>query len=93
MTSRTTKQFWEMLAALPEQIRRQAREAYRRFQQDPKLPGLQFKKVHTTLPIYSARINIYYRAVGVVTGDQIVWFWIGGHNDYDQLLDRLQRKS
>jgi hypothetical protein len=89
MKSRTTKQFWELLAALPDQVRRQAREAYVRFQQDPNQPGLQFKRVHTKALVYSARINIHYRAVGTVSGDEIVWFWIGSHTDYDALLSRL----
>jgi len=45
--------------------------------------------VHPTLPVYSARVNREYRAVGVRDGDEMVWFWIGGHTEYDQLLIRL----
>jgi hypothetical protein len=89
MKSRTTKQFWNLLTALPEQVRRQAREAYRRFQQDPNLPGLEFKRVHAKLPIYSARIGIHYRAVGTMSNDEIVWFWVGSRGDYGALLHRM----
>jgi len=74
---------------LPEQVQRQAKIAYSRFQQDPFHPGLQFKQVHEVKPIYSARISRDYRAVGIKNGDEIVWFWIGSHSDYDKLLSRL----
>jgi hypothetical protein len=47
---------------------------------------LQFKKVSQTDPLYSVRINRHYRALGLWEGDRIDWFWIGGHDEYDQLL-------
>jgi len=78
-----------MLRALPYDIRQQAREAYRYFQADPHHPGLQFKKVHTVRPIYAARINLNYRAVGILEDDEITWFWIGPHDEYEKLLRRL----
>ena len=89
MNLRTTERFRRAYAALPESVRRQARDAYRLFAQNPHHPGLRFKRVHATLPIYSARVNREYRAVGVRDGDEIVWFWIGAHDAYDQLLVRL----
>jgi hypothetical protein len=89
MNSRTTRRFRELFAALPAHIQRQAREAYRIFQQNPAHPGLRFKQVHADPPIYSARVGISYRAVGALDGHTVVWFWIGSHADYDQLLDQL----
>jgi hypothetical protein len=84
MNSRTTRQFRELLSALPARVRQQAREAYRQFQQNSAHPGLHFKKVHDDPPIFSARVGIGYRAAGVLTADAIVWFWIGSHADYDK---------
>jgi hypothetical protein len=89
MNSRTTRRFRELLAALPAHVRQQAREAYRLFQQNPAHPGLRFKEVHADPPIYSARVGIGYRAVGVLDGDTVVWYWIGSHADYDRLLAQL----
>lgn len=89
MNSRIIKQFRTLLGALPEQVREQAREAYRLFRQNPSHPGLRFKKVHDDPPIYSARVGIGYRAVGARDGSTIVWFWIGSHAEYDQLLEQL----
>ncbi|HUT11665.1 MAG TPA: hypothetical protein VMY42_14285 [Thermoguttaceae bacterium] len=74
---------------MPGQVRRQASEAYKLFSQDSNHASLRFKKVHATEPVYSARISIGYRAVGVLDGDEIVWFWIGSHTDYEKVLERL----
>lgn len=32
---------------------------------------------------------MHYRAVGTVDGNEIVWFWIGSHAEYDYLLKQL----
>jgi hypothetical protein len=74
---------------LPARAREQARRAYRRFQQDPGHPALRFKSVHPTQPVYSVRIGLHYRALGVLDGDAVIWFWIGSHADCDGLLTRL----
>jgi hypothetical protein len=89
MNSRTTRQFRECLADLPETVKRQARDAYRLFRQNPAHPGLHFKQVHADPPTYSARVGLGYRAVGALDGDTVVWFWIGSHADYDKLLKQL----
>jgi hypothetical protein len=84
--SRTTPRFRELLAALPEHIQRQARVAHARFVEDPDHPGLNFKRVHSTIPMYSVRIGRNYRAIGLWEGDEIRWVWIGSHADYDKFL-------
>jgi mRNA-degrading endonuclease RelE of RelBE toxin-antitoxin system len=89
MNSRTTRQFRELLASLPARVRQQAREAYRQFQQNPFHPGLNFKLVHSDPSIYSARVGIGYRALGVLEGGTVIRYWIGSHADYDKLLARL----
>lgn len=89
MTSHTTEAFHEALAKLPKEIRQRARIAYRQFLADPRHRSLQFKKVHSTRPIYSARVTDDYRVVGLLDGDDIVWFWIGKHEIYERLLKSL----
>lgn len=89
MKSFTTKRFREAFRHMPRHIQRQARKAYRLFQQNPYHPSLQFKQVHPTKPIYSVRISIDYRALGVREGDEIIWFWIGSHADYNNLIANL----
>ena len=89
MTSKTTGLFRSALSALPPEIQQQAREAYKLFEQNPHHPSLRFRKVHATEPIFSARVTLNYRAVGIREGDTIIWFWIGSHAEYERLLARL----
>jgi hypothetical protein len=70
-------------------MREVARKAYLLFSTNPAHPSLNFKRVHHTEPIYSARISRGYRAVGLLEADDITWFWIGNHGDYDRLLKEL----
>lgn len=89
MNSRTTQQFRTLFAALPAEVQRQGRAAYRLFQQNPQHPGLHLRQVHPVEPVYSARIGMHYRAVGVRDDNEIVWFWVGPHAEYDKLLTRF----
>lgn len=84
--SRTTRQFRKALAGLPAEARQQAMKAYRLFQADPSHPSLHFKKLQGEENIYSARAGLGYRAIGAMRGSRIVWFWIGGHADYDRMF-------
>jgi hypothetical protein len=77
MKSITTERFRKLYRDLSEISRKQAREAYKQFIQNPQHPSLHFKQVHAGKSVYSARINKNYRVLGVLTGDEIVWFWIG----------------
>jgi hypothetical protein len=87
--SRTTEKFRGLFILLPEVIKVQAKVAYQQFKKDPYHPSLQFKRIHSSKPIYSVRVNIDYRAVGIIKDNEIVWFWIGSHNVYDKLLKKL----
>lgn len=86
MTSRTTARFRKALALLPPHVRTRARFAYQLFARDPWHPALQFKRVHPTEPIYSARVGLGHRALAVRDGDTVIWFWIGSHAEYDRLV-------
>jgi hypothetical protein len=89
LKSRTTERFRTALGRLPASIRHRAGAAYGLFRNDPHHPSLRFKQVHPTRLIYSVRIGLGYRALGVRDGDDITWFWIGSHADYDRLLTDL----
>jgi hypothetical protein len=90
MNSATTERFWKCYAGLPAEVKAQAREAYAHFSRDPFYPSLHFKRIHSARPVFSVRISIDYRAVGIVQGEEITWFWIGSHAEYDQLLKRVR---
>ncbi len=83
-----TPRFRALLAALPEDAQRQAREAYRLFAVNPRHPSLRFRRVREEAPTHSARVGAHYRALGYFEGETIVWVWIGTHAEYDRLLSR-----
>lgn len=96
MRSRCKRDFWEMFNKLPLDVQREARNAYRDFRADPSTPGLNFEPVTPKKIVWSVRINAQYRALGARrqdTSDLIVWFWIGTHNAYDNLIYQLSRKG
>ncbi len=86
MKSRLTKEFRQRFARLPREIKDQARASYRLFKVDPYYPSLHFKRIDSQEPIYSVRIGLHYRAVGVWEGDTIIWNFIGTHEEYNHLL-------
>ncbi|MGH9619204.1 MAG: hypothetical protein ACRD45_05760 [Bryobacteraceae bacterium] len=89
MISRATRRFWSAYRELPSEAREAARKAYAAFGNNPAHPSLNFKKVHAHEPVYSVRVTRGYRAVGLLEGDEITWFWIGTHADYERLLSSL----
>jgi mRNA-degrading endonuclease RelE of RelBE toxin-antitoxin system len=85
----TSARFRKAFSELPDRIQRQARQAFRQFQQNPNHPSLGFKQVHPSRPIYSVRIGLGFRAIGIRENNEIIWFWIGSHADYDRLLSQM----
>lgn len=83
MKHQATSRFWECYQSLPEDIRRQADEAFERLKADPRHPSLHLKKVGR---FWSARVGLRYRALAVESDDGLVWFWIGTHADYDNIV-------
>ena len=67
-------------------MKREAKEAYQLFQRNPGHPSLHFKKLEGEERIYSVRIGPQYRALGAMKPNRIVWFWIGGHDEYDRRI-------
>lgn len=89
MQSQTTEKFRALFAAAPPAVQARIHAAYRLWAENPRHPSLRFKKVHSTLPIYSARVDLDWRAVGVLKSETMVWFWVGPHSEYEKLLAAL----
>ena len=77
------------MTKLPEEVKHRARQAYKLWKQNNNHPGLHFKQIHEKEPIYSVRIGLSYRALGVRQEDTIIWFWIGSHEEYNNLIANL----
>jgi mRNA-degrading endonuclease RelE of RelBE toxin-antitoxin system len=89
MKSSVTKTFRKRLNDLPVAVQEQAAKAYELWQDDPYHPSLQFKRVSQIQPIYSARVSLNYRVLGLLESEHIYWYWIGAHDEYDELLKRM----
>ncbi len=89
MKSSTTAQFWKLYRALPREIQYRADSAYRLWLLNPYAQGLYFKRVGKLQPVYSVRIGLDYRALGLLQGDTVLWFWIGAHDEYERLLRHI----
>ncbi|MET3577039.1 hypothetical protein ABID19_000054 [Mesorhizobium robiniae] len=78
-----TPSFWEASSKLPASIRSKADKRFDKLRSDPFHPSLHFKQVGR---YWSARVDQSYRAVAVRAHEDMVWFWIGTHAEYDRLL-------
>lgn len=79
----TTPQFWELYEQFPERIQRLADKNYELLKANSYYPSLHFKKVNE---YWSVRVGAHYRALGVESEDGILWFWIGSHADYGDIV-------
>lgn len=89
MISKTTTKFWRYYEKLPKEIKKKARKMFKIFQEDPYHPSLRFKRIHSIKPIFSIRITKDYRAIGILEKDEIIWFWIGNHEEYERIIKKL----
>ncbi len=87
--SEITESFRQDYGRLPEQVKIQVTQTYRRWVKEPFYPSLHFKKVHSQEPIWSVRVGMHYRVVGVKYDERMIWFFVGTHAEYDQLLKTL----
>jgi len=86
MKSATVPSFWERYLKLDREIRGRAKKAYRLWIDDPFHPSLRFKCINHAENIWSVRITLGYRALGVFDEDTITWFWVGSHGEYERFF-------
>ena len=89
MSSHLTEEFRQPFEKLPDRVQKKARKNYLLWKSNPGHPSLDFKRVHTRKPVYSVRIGTGWRALGLLEGDSIIWFWIGSHNAYENILSQM----
>ena len=89
MNSHLTEDFVAHFRRLPRRIQELARKNYRLWKRNPAHPSFDFKQVSRRSPIFSVRVGIGWRAVGVKKEEEMIWFWIGSHAEYDRLLKQL----
>lgn len=80
-----TPEFWHCYRQLPEEIRDLADKSFALLRNDPRHPSLRLKKIGT---FWSARVGLHYRVLARDRAEGLVWFWIGRHDEYDQILQK-----
>jgi hypothetical protein len=69
MKSAALPSFWTAYRSLNEETRQRARKAYRLWVQNPFHPSLRLKCINSEENVWSARISLGYRAVGILQGE------------------------
>lgn len=95
MIHRRSIKFKELFKALPSSIQKIAKDQFKLLKVDPSHPSLSFKKLQGT-PNYSVRVNDNYRAIGTPMPKKptlIVWFFIGTHSSYNNLVTKQYTKK
>ena len=75
--------FWYCYRQLTPELRALADKNFALLRRDAHHPSLRFKKVGE---FWSARIGLRYQALARERVDELVWFWIGGHEEYERLV-------
>ena len=73
MNHRTLPRFWQLYQQLPKEARELADKNFDLLKSNPYHPSLHFKKVDAVRQLWSVRIGIQYRALGVEKPDCILW--------------------
>ena len=86
MKRHASPDFWACYRGLPPALRALADRNFELLKADPRHPSLHFKRVGPRL--WSARVGLHHRALAVQNDadDDLLWFWIGSHADYDKLI-------
>jgi len=79
----TTPSFWKAYHDLPGEIQKLADKNFQLLKEDAAHPSLHLKKVGR---FWSVRVGRSYRALAAEHHDGLLWFWIGSHAEYDDLI-------
>jgi hypothetical protein len=86
MKSATLPSFWTAYQSLDEEIKRATRKAFRLWMRNPFHPSLHFKCINTEEDVWAVRVTLGFRAVGILQGDTVTWFWTGSHDGYERFF-------
>ena len=80
--------YWTAFDDLPRDIQKLAESNYKLWKEKPSHASLRFKQIHPSKPIFSFRVGLRHRTVGVQTPDEnLVWFWIGSFEQYKDTIN------
>lgn len=78
-----TPNFWFCYRQLDEEVRQLADRCFQLLKADSTHRSLRFKKVGN---FWVVRVGLRYRAMAKERLEGLAWFWIGSHDEYEELL-------
>jgi hypothetical protein len=87
MNNLTSPRYWRHYNALPSEIQKVADKNFQLFKKNPQHPSLRFERKKPEL--WSVRVGSGNRALARQLGGNLIWFWIGPHDEYERLLREI----
>ncbi|MEX0774731.1 MAG: hypothetical protein WD042_03340 [Phycisphaeraceae bacterium] len=78
-----TPEFWYYYRQLPPAVRDLADKNFQLMKADGRHPSLRLKRAGI---FWSVRVGLAHRALAKERDEGLVWFWIGDHDNYSQIL-------
>lgn len=88
MIHRATAKFWKRYYSLPESIQELADKNFELLKADSSHPSLHFKELSGKENIWSVRVGDHFRALAIKENDELFWFWIGSHAEYNRIISQ-----
>lgn len=79
----TSSDFWKFYRTLPAEVQELADKNYELLKANPRHPSLHLKRIEE---LWSVRVGLHIRAIGINVPDGIQWIWIGSHAEYDKFM-------
>lgn len=86
LESHTHPNFWKCYNNLQKEIQDLSDKKFELFKNNPHHPSLGFAKKGN---VWTANVGYHHRAIGYKKDNKVVWFWIGSHEDYNALMNKL----
>lgn len=80
-----TPDYWFHYRRLKPELREMADTKFKLLQADPRHPSLRLKKIGI---FWSVRIGQGHRALARDRPEGLSRFWIGGHDEYERILNK-----
>jgi hypothetical protein len=79
----TSSDFWKALNVLPQSVQELAHKNFALLKTNPRHPSLNLKRIDA---LWSARVGLHHRVLGIDAPEGVQWIWIGSHAQYDRLI-------
>ena len=78
-----TSEFWDAFDRLPAPIQTKAKKNFELLKTNASHPSLHFKKINQ---FRTVRVGLRFRALAIESENDLIWFWIGSHAEYDKMV-------